>query len=62
MFGRTIILPPEYNLARASQERAKADLAPCPEHREGHLRLAEIFEERVSAWRALEFEAMLILD
>jgi hypothetical protein len=62
MFGRTLLLPPEYNLARAHQERAKAEAAPCPRDRHGHLVLAAIFEERAGAWLAHEHEALLILN
>jgi len=62
MFGRTLLLPPEYNLARAHQERAKAEAAPCPQDRRGHLMLAEIFEERAGAWLSHECEGLLILN
>jgi hypothetical protein len=60
MFGRTIILPPAYNLARAHQERAKAEACTCPIDRIGHLRLAAIFESRADEYRLLELEADLI--
>lgn len=60
MFGRTIILPPEYNLARAHQERAKADACTSEQERLGHLRLAEIFESRAEEYRMFDFESELI--
>ena len=45
-----LLLPPEYNLARARQERAKAERAGSPANRQGHIALAEIFEARASAF------------
>jgi hypothetical protein len=39
-------LPPEYNLHRALQERAKAEQALDPAKRAAHLELASLFEKR----------------
>jgi hypothetical protein len=39
-------LPPEYNLHRASQERAKAEQSRDPVKRAAHLELASLFEMR----------------
>ena len=61
MFGRSILLPPEYNLARAHQERAKAEACDSPARRQSHLELAAIFEERAGAYRDREHESLLIL-
>ena len=48
-----LLLPPEYNLARAREERAKAERAKSPANRAGHIALAEIFEARASAFETL---------
>ncbi|MBO9714847.1 MAG: hypothetical protein J7495_18190 [Sphingomonas sp.] len=53
-------MSPEYNLARANQERAKARAARSPRDRRDRLTLARIFEERVELYRAREHETRLI--
>ncbi len=40
------MLPPEYNLRRAQEEREKATRCLDPEARRAHLELADIFEQR----------------
>ena len=57
MHGCSLLLPSEYNLDRARQERAKADACVCEAGRRGHLELAAIFEARASA-----FERILLAD
>jgi hypothetical protein len=50
MFGSTILLPAEYNLARASEEREKARLSLSPAVARGHIELAMIFERRAALY------------
>ena len=57
MHGCSILLPSDYNLDRARQERAKAEACGCETRRRGHLELAAIFEARASA-----FERILLAD
>lgn len=45
-----VLLPPEYNLARASEERAKAEACVSPLEKRGYLEMAAIFEQRAMAW------------
>jgi len=57
MHGCNLLLPSEYNLARARQERAKAAACHSDAVRRGHIELAEIFEARATA-----FERILLAD
>ena len=57
MHGCSILLPSDYNLDRARQERAKAEACGCETRRRGHLELAAIFEARAGA-----FERILLAD
>jgi hypothetical protein len=39
---------PDFDSRRAAEERRKAEAAPSPRVRDGHLALAEIFEARAA--------------
>ena len=51
MSNSDFLLPPEYNLARASEERAKAEACVSPMEKRGYLEMAAIFEQRAQAWQ-----------
>ena len=50
MFDSSTLLPPEYNLARANEERAKAAACATPGERRRYLEMAAIFEWRAGTW------------
>lgn len=57
MFGTTILLPPEYNLARAREERRKAASCVSPAAARGHIELAELFELRATQYMVADAAA-----